>query len=304
MTLGMTGGDRATLVPAKNKSFVPWGHFTDVNTILSSGMFYPIFITGLTGNGKTTMVEQICAKLKRECYRVNITRQTDEDDLLGGFRLINGETKFCYGPVVEAMRSGGVLLLDEIDLGGPNLMCLQSVLEGKGIFLKKVGEWITPAEGFTVVATANTKGKGSDSGNYAHTGIMNEAMLDRFPITLEQPYASRTTEKKILEKAGCDDKDFGDHLTKWAEIVRKAFTEGAVDEIISTRRLVDIVKANNIFNNKEKAIAFCLARFDEDTKEAFMSLYGKVDEQFNEFDAEHASTAAHSEVADDQKVPY
>ncbi len=303
MTLGMTGGDRANFVPSMNNSFVPWGHFTDVNTILSSGMFYPIFITGLTGNGKTTMVEQICAKLKRECYRVNITRQTDEDDLLGGFRLINGETKFCYGPVVEAMRSGGVLLLDEIDLGGPNLMCLQSVLEGKGIFLKKVGEWITPAEGFTVVATANTKGKGSDSGNYAHTGIMNEAMLDRFPITLEQPYASRTTEKKILEKAGCDDKDFGDHLTKWAEIVRKAFTEGAVDEIISTRRLVDIVKANNIFNNKEKAIAFCLARFDEDTKEAFMSLYGKVDEQFNEFDAEHASSAA-SEVADDQKVPY
>ena len=303
MTLGMTGGDRATLVPAKNKSFVPWGHFTDVNTILSSGMFYPIFITGLTGNGKTTMVEQICAKLKRECYRVNITRQTDEDDLLGGFRLINGETKFCYGPVVEAMRSGGVLLLDEIDLGGPNLMCLQSVLEGKGIFLKKVGEWITPAEGFTVVATANTKGKGSDSGNYAHTGIMNEAMLDRFPITLEQPYASRATEKKILDKAGCGDADFADHLTKWAEIVRKAFAEGAVDEIISTRRLVDIVKANNIFTNKEKAIAFCLARFDEDTKEAFMSLYGKVDEQFNEFDAEHAASAA-NEIADDQKVPY
>ena len=292
-----------SLVPSRLSTYVPWGHFKDVESIIRSGSFYPTFITGLSGNGKTEMVTQVCAKLKRECYRVNITRQTDEDDLLGGFRLINGETKFCYGPVVEAMRSGGVLLLDEIDLGGPNLMCLQSVLEGKGIFLKKVGEWITPAEGFTVVATANTKGKGSDSGNYAHTGIMNEAMLDRFPITLEQPYASRTTEKKILEKAGCDDKDFGDHLTKWAEIVRKAFTEGAVGEIISTRRLVDIVKANNIFNNKEKAIAFCLARFDEDTKEAFMSLYGKVDEQFNEFDAEHASSAA-SEVADDQKVPY
>ena len=292
------------LIPVKDDTFVKFGSFNDLKKIISSRLFYPAFITGLSGNGKTFSVEQACAQLGRELIRVNITIETDEDDLIGGFRLVNGETVWHNGPVIEALERGAVLLLDEIDLASNKILCLQSILEGTGVFLKKIGRFIKPKAGFNVIATANTKGKGSDSGNYAHTGIMNEAMLDRFPITLEQPYASRTTEKKILEKAGCDDKDFGDHLTKWAEIVRKAFTEGAVDEIISTRRLVDIVKANNIFNNKEKAIAFCLARFDEDTKEAFMSLYGKVDEQFNEFDAEHASTAANSEVADDQKVPY
>ena len=277
LVMGMTGGDRDSLVPTKSVSYVPWGHCKSVEKIVRSKKFYPIFITGLSGNGKTLMVEQVCAKLKRECYRVNITRQTDEDDLLGGFRLINGNTVWMDGPVVSAMKSGGVLLLDEIDLGSANLMCLQPVLEGKGVFLKKIGQWVTPADGFTVFATANTKGKGSDDGRFVGTGIMNEAMLDRFPITLEQPYATKATEKKILVKAGCDDVDFADHLTKWAEIIRKSFYEGAVDEIISTRRLVDIVNANAIFGDKSKAIAMCLARFDDDTKEAFLNLYSKVD---------------------------
>ena len=277
MTMGMTGGERATLVPPRFDGYVAWGHFSDVEKIVRSRQFYPIYVTGLSGNGKTLMVEQVCAKLKRECYRVNITRQTDEDDLLGGFRLINGETKWCDGPVVSAMRNGGVLLLDEIDLGSANMMCLQPVLEGKGVFLKKIGEWVKPATGFTVFATANTKGKGSDDGRFVGTGIMNEAMLDRFPVTLEQPYPTKATEKKILVKAGCDDADFADHLTKWSEIIRKSFYEGAVDEIVSTRRLVDIVNAWTIFGDKTKAIAMCLARFDDDTKEAFLSLYGKVD---------------------------
>ena len=277
LVMGMTGGERASLVPDRFSGYVAWGHFSDVEKIVRSRQFYPIFVTGLSGNGKTLMVEQVCAKLGRECYRVNITRQTDEDDLLGGFRLINGETKWCDGPVVSAMRNGGVLLLDEIDLGSANMMCLQPVLEGKGVFLKKIGEWVKPATGFTVFATANTKGKGSDDGRFVGTGIMNEAMLDRFPVTMEQPYPTKATEKKILVKAGCDDADFADHLTKWSEIIRKSFYEGAVDEIVSTRRLVDIVNAWTIFGDKTKAIAMCLARFDDDTKEAFLSLYGKVD---------------------------
>ena len=295
-TLALTGGERTSLVPSKISTYVPWGHFGDVEQIIGSKMFYPIFITGLSGNGKTTMVDQVCAKLKRPCYRINITAQTDEDDLLGGFRLINGETVWQDGPVVAAMEdpNGGVLLLDEIDLGTAAIMCLQSVLEGKGVFLKKVNRWVTPQPGFTVVATANTKGKGDEQGRFAGTNIMNEAMLDRFPITLEQPYATRATEKKILTKAGCDDADFADHLTKWAEIIRKSFYEGAVDEIISTRRLVDIVDAWDIFGDKSKAIALCLARFDEDTKDAFLNLYTKVDADV-EVSEEVSATAADSQ---------
>jgi|TARA_R110002096_G_scaffold144361_2_gene301185 hypothetical protein len=292
LAMGMTGGERATLIPDRFNGYVAWGHFSDVEQIVRSKQFYPIFVTGLSGNGKTLMVEQCCAKLKRECYRVNITRQTDEDDLLGGFRLVNGNTVWQDGPVVCAMKNGGVLLLDEIDLGSANLMCLQPVLEGKGVFLKKINQWVKPATGFTVFATANTKGKGSDDGRFVGTGVMNEAMLDRFPITLEQPYATRATERKILTKAGCDDSDFADHLTKWAEIIRKSFYEGAVDEIISTRRLVDIVKAQGIFNDKTKAINFCLSRFDDDTKEAFLSLYSKVDADMNPNQAESTDAAS------------
>ena len=276
-TMGMTGGERDTLVPPAFDGYVAWGHFKDVEKIIRSNQFYPIFITGLSGNGKTLMVEQVCAKLKRECYRVNITRQTDEDDLLGGFRLINGNTVWVDGPVVSAMKNGGVLLLDVIDLGGPNLMCLQPVLEGKGVFLKKIGEWVTPAPGFTVFATANTKGKGSDDGRFVGTGVMNEAMLDRFPVTFEQPYPTKATESKILAKAGLGDEDFRKHLTAWSETIRKGFYAGATDEIISTRRLVDIANAYAIFGDKEKAINLCLARFDDETREGFLTTYEKID---------------------------
>jgi len=302
MTMGMTGGERATLVPNRFSGYVAWGHFSDVEKIVRSRQFYPIFVTGLSGNGKTLMVEQVCAKLKRENYRVNITRQTDEDDLLGGFRLINGETVWCDGPVVSAMKNGGVLLLDEIDLGSANMMCLQPVLEGKGVFLKKIGQWVTPAEGFQIFATANTKGKGSEDGRFVGTGIMNEAMLDRFPVTLEQPYPTRATERKILAKAGCDDTEFADHLTKWAEIIRKSFYEGAVDEIVSTRRLVDIVNAFAIFDSKEKAIAMCLARFDDDTREAFLNLYSKVDQDMELGMDESASDDA--SLSGDTECPF
>jgi len=276
MIMGMTGGERQNLVPSTFDGFVRWGHFKDVEKIIRSKMNYNIYITGLSGNGKTLMCEQVCAKLKRECYRVNITAETDEDDLLGGFRLINGNTVWQDGPVVAAMKNGGVLLLDEIDLGGRNLMCLQPVLEGKGVFLKKIMQWVTPAPGFTILATANTKGKGSDDGRFIGTGIMNEAMLDRFPVTFEQPYPTPATERKILVKAGAD-AEFAEHLTRWADIIRKSFYEGAVDEIISTRRLVDIINAEDIFGDKSKAITMCLARFDDDTRDGFMSLYTKVD---------------------------
>ena len=279
--MGMTGGERASLVPSRMSTYVPWGHFSSIEKILKANIFYPCFVTGLSGNGKTTMIEQVCAKLKRECFRVNITKQTDEDDLLGGFRLINGETVWSDGAVVKAMRNGGVLLLDEIDLASFNIMCLQPVLEGKGVYLKKINEWVTPAPGFTVFATANTKGKGSDDGRFIGTNVLNEAFLDRFPVTLEQEYAPRATEKKILAKAmsavGVDDNDFCDHLVKWAEIIRKSFAEGAIDEIISTRRLVDITKAYSIFGDKMTALNMAISRFDDDTKEGFLNLYTKVD---------------------------
>lgn len=279
--MGMTGGDRATLVPERMTTYVPWGHFGSVEKILKANIFYPVFVTGLSGNGKTTMIEQVCAKIKRDCFRVNITKQTDEDDLLGGFRLIDGNTVWQDGPVVKAMRAGGVLLLDEIDLASFNIMCLQPVLEGKGVYLKKINEWVKPAAGFTVFATANTKGKGSDDGRFIGTGVLNEAFLDRFPVTLEQEYAPRATEKKIVKKAmsavGIDDNDFAENLVKWAEIIRKSFAEGAIDEIISTRRLVDITKAYSIFDDKMTAINMAISRFDDDTKEGFLSLYSKVD---------------------------
>jgi len=241
-----------------------------------------VYVTGLSGNGKTTMVMQACANLNRECFRVNITSATDEDDLLGGFRLINGETVWQDGPVVNAMRRGAVLLLDEIDLGTHLMMCLQSVLEGKGIYLKKINEWVQPAAGFTIFATANTKGKGSDDGRFAGTNIMNEAMLDRFDWTLEQEYAPKSTEKKILLKKmksmGCEDKDFASRLTEWADMIRRAFNEGAIDEIITTRRLENVCKAFAIFSCRETAIDMALNRFDDDTKTAFRDFYAKLDD--------------------------
>ena len=280
--LGMTAGERTSLVPNRMKDYVSWGHSKTVEKIVDANMFAPIFITGMSGNGKTTMIEQACAKTKRECFRVNITSETDEDDLVGGFRLVEGETKFVYGPVVEAMQRGAVLLLDEIDLGSSKIMCLQPVLEGKGILIKKTGEWITPKQGFTIVATANTKGKGDNDGRFIGTNVLNEAFLDRFDWTMEQDYATRKTEKRILikkmEKFGHVDNDFAEHLTSWAEITRKAFTEGAIDEIITTRRLENICKAFSIFKDRATSIDLALARFDDETQQAFRNLYDKVDE--------------------------
>ena len=269
------------LVPAAFEGFVEWGHFSTLTKIVKSGLFYPVFITGLSGNGKTLMVEQIHAKFKKELIRVNITIETDEDDLLGGFRLVNGETKFVPGPVIEAMERGCTLLLDECDLGSNKLLALQPVLEGKGVYLKKVNKWIKPKDGFNVIATANTKGKGSEDGRFIGTNILNEAFLERFAITIEQPYPTAAIEKKIvvgaMTKYGSVDEEFATNLVTWSEVIRKTFFDGGVDEVISTRRLDHIVKAFAIFGDKMKSIELCVARFDDDTKASFMDLYTKID---------------------------
>jgi hypothetical protein len=264
------------LVPDKDDKFVPFGNFTLLKRIIKSGIFYPSFITGLSGNGKTFGVEQACAQLNRELVRVNITVETDEDDLVGGFRLVNGDTVWHNGPVIEALERGAILLLDEIDLASNKILCLQSILEGKGVYLKKIGRVVKPAAGFNVIATANTKGKGSEDGRFIGTNVLNEAFLERFALTFEQEYPSSATETNILKKLCSDDK-FCARLADWADIIRKTFYDGGIDEIISTRRLVHIIQAYKIFGDKVKAIQLCLNRFDDETKQAFLDLYDKVD---------------------------
>ena len=272
------------IVPTKDPVFVPWGYFKDIKSIVTSKQFYPIFITGLSGNGKTMNVSQACAQSQRECIRVNITIETDEDDLLGGYRLQDGQTVWQNGPVIEAMERGAILLLDEIDLASNKIMCLQPILEGNGVFLKKINKFVKPAPGFNVIATANTKGQGSMDGKFIGTNILNEAFLERFPITVEQAYPTNKIEGKILLNVMSEkgltkdaDKKFADNLITWADIIRKTFYEGGVDEIISTRRLVHIVDAYAIFKDKMKSIQMCTNRFDTDTKTSFIDLYTKID---------------------------
>ena len=267
--------DSDVSIPTKYPDYVPFGFFKDLNNIIKSQQFYPVFITGLSGNGKTLMVEQVCAELKRECIRVNVSIETDETDLLGGPTLINGNVVNRDGPVIIAMKRGAILLIDEVDRGSNKLMCLQGILEGKPYFNKKSGELVHPKNGFNVVATANTKGKGSEEGRYL-SQILDDAFLERFPITVEQEYPDAKTEKKILTPLIAD-AEFVENLCQWADVVRKSFEQGAVDEIISTRRLVHIAQAFNIFGDKMKAIELCVSRFDTETKTAFLDLYSKVD---------------------------
>ena len=286
-----------SLVPTKDETFVPFGGFKDLKKVIQSHQFYPVFITGMSGNGKTFGVEQACAQLGRDVIRVNITIETDEDDLIGGFRLVDGNTVWHNGPVIEAMERGALLLLDEIDLASNKILCLQSILEGNGVFLKKIGVHIQPTPGFSVIATANTKGKGSDDGRFIGTNVLNEAFLERFPITFEQHYPTPAVERQILTNvaerlnipATGDHIDFYKHLVDWADIVRKTFNDGGIDEIISTRRLVHIVRAYSIFGDKMKAIELCLNRFDDDTKLSFMQLYTKLDENVD-FEEESIAT--------------
>ena len=272
------------LIPDKDDTFVKFGNFNDIKKIIQSRIFYPAFITGLSGNGKTLSVEQSCSQLKRELIRVNITVETDEDDLIGGFRLVNGETAWHNGPVIEALERGAILLLDEIDLASNKILCLQSVLEGKGVFLKKIGRFVKPAAGFNVIATANTKGKGSEDGRFIGTNVLNEAFLERFPVTFEQSYPAPVTEQRILEGValdlGVEDREFCKRLVDWGDVIRKTFYDGGIEEIISTRRLVHIIRAYSIFQDKAKAIQVCVNRFDDETKQAFLELYDKIDVDF------------------------
>jgi len=293
------------LVPLRDDTYVPFGFYRDLEQIVKSKAFYPLFITGLTGNGKTTMVEQVCAKLKRECIRVNISIETDEDDLVGGNTLVDGNVMFREGPVITAMRRGAVLLIDEIDRGSNKLMCMQGILEGKPFFIKKTGEVIYPTAGFNIIATANTKGRGTDDGKYIAAQILDEAFLERFPITVEQEYPSTTIERKIIinnmKMLECTDEDFADKLVAWAEIIRKTYTEGAIDELISTRRLVHIVKAFSVFNDRQKAIELCINRFDADTKTAFTDLYSKIDYKDEPTDNTNVSVP---EPRVDEEIPF
>ncbi len=280
------------LIPNKDETFVPFGFYKDLKKVLQGNLFYPIFISGLSGNGKTTMVEQVCANLKREAIRVNISIETDEDDLIGGNTLVDGNVVYREGPVLTAMKRGAILILDEIDRGSNKMMCLQAILEGKPYFNKKTGETVAPAPGFNIVATANTKGRGSDDGKFISANILDEAFLERFAITVEQEYPTMATEKKIvvkkMTKANIEDDEFATHLVTWSDVIRKTYYDGAIDELISTRRLEHIVNAFAVFGDKQKAVQLCVNRFDEDTKEAFIDLYSKVDPtvQLNEENVE------------------
>ena len=282
------------VVPAKDTDFVNFGNYADIKNIVKSKKFYPVFITGLSGNGKTLAVTQACAEAKREMIRCNITIETDEDDLLGGYRLKDGQTVWQNGPVIEAMERGAVLLLDEIDLASNKIMCLQPILEGSGVYVKKINRFVKPKNGFNVIATANTKGQGSDDGKFIGTNVLNEAFLERFPVTFEQQYPSAKIEEKIvaqkLSSAGKKDDKFAHNLVTWADVIRRTYNDGGVDEIISTRRLVHIAEAYGIFKNKMKAIQVCTNRFNDDTKTSFTDLYTKVD-----------SGASVEQILDDKK---
>ena len=281
-------------VPAKDATFVKWGYFSDVKKVIDSRMFFPMYVAGLSGNGKTMMIEQACAMSKREYVRVQITPETDEDDLIGGFRLLDGETVFAKGPVIKAMEAGAILLIDEIDRGSNKLMCLQGVLEGKPVLIKKTGEVIQPAPGFNVIATANTKGQGDENGRFIAATIIDEAFLERFNVTLEQPYPTVAVEKKIvanhMAKFGANDTVFAEKLVDWGQAIRKTFEDGGVDDIISTRRLCHIVQTFSIFNDRKKAIELCVNRFDPDTRAAFVDLYEKLDVEVGGDAAANTST--------------
>jgi len=290
-------------VPNKDKMYVSWGFFRDVKQIIESNAFYPLFIAGLSGNGKTMMVEQACADTKRKYVRVNITEETDEDDLIGGFRVVNGETVWCDGPIPQAMKQGAICLIDEIDRGSNKLMCLQAVLEGKPLYIKKTGAVIQPAFGFNIIATANTKGRGSDDGRFTGARILDEAFLERFVATMDQPYPTTAVEKKIvlnaMEAYGNLDGEFADNLVTWAEIIRKTYEDGGVDDLISTRRLVHIARTYGIFGDRKRSIELCISRFDEDTRVAFLDLYTKVDSK-----AITPQPEVSVQTEDSQKVPF
>ena len=292
-------------VPEKNKNYVKFGHYADLKRVIDSNMFYPVFITGQSGNGKTAMVEQICAELKREMYRVNFTPLTDESDLLGDKTLVDGNVIFEEGVVITAMKRGALLLLDEIDYAtAQGFTVLQSVLEGKPFLNKKTGEMVHPVPGFNVVATANTKGKGSDDGRFVGTQFLNEAFLERFSITMEQEYPTKKVESNILfgefkETMNDPQTEFVGYLTDWAETIRKTFDDGGANETMSTRRLLHIARAYVMFKDRLKAIKLCVARFDTDTRDSWLDLYTKIDPTTSKKKSDASATEAKVETAED-----
>jgi len=278
-----------TLIPAKDPNYVPFGNYSDLEMIIKAGLFYPSYISGPTGNGKSTMIEQICAKFGKPLIRVNLNMMSDEEQLIGAKTLINGNVEIVEGPVLIALRNGYTLLLDEVDAGSANtLLCLQPILEGKPYYFKLKNEVIVPAAGFNIIATANTKGKGSDDGRYIGTNVLNEAFLERFAVTFEQEYPNASVEMKIVKNLmkhyNCEDQDFADTLIKWADAIRRTFEDGGVDETITTRRMTPIVRAFSIFKKKEKAIELCCNRFDPQTKAAFMDVFDKISNPAPEVD--------------------
>ena len=296
-------------IPSVDPTFVAWGEHASIKKVIQSRMFFPVYISGLSGNGKTMMVEQACAKLKREYIRVQISPETDEDDLIGGFRLINGETVFHKGPVVKAMERGCILLIDEIDRGSNKIMCLQGVLEGKPILIKKIGEVVAPAPGFNIIATANTKGRGSDDGRYSAASIIDDAFMERFIATIDQPYPNFKTEhnivKKHLDALDIKDDEFVDKLVGWSAVIRKTYEAEGVDELISTRRLCHIVKAYSVFNDRLTAINMCISRFENETREAFLDLYTKIDGNAIQLNEDGAIVQpAVAEVVPDEGIPF
>jgi len=292
-----------SLVPKIDGNYVPFGNYKDLERIVASKQFYPTYISGPTGNGKSTSIEQICAKLQRPLIRVNLNKMTDEDQLIGSKTLVDGNVEIVEGPVMIAMRLGIPLLLDEIDAGGANtLLCLQPILEGKPFYFKLKNEMVYPAVGFNMFATANTKGKGSDDGRYIGTNVLNEAFLERFAVTFNQEYPDAKVEIKIVQNLmksfGVLDEEFASNLVKWAEAIRRTFDAGGVDETITTRRLVHIVRAFSIFKNQKKAIELCTNRFDDATRLAFVDLFDKVSagEMIVEEQAEVAPQVVDTEV--------
>lgn len=274
-------------VPKVQDNFVPFGYYEDLKQILATKQFFPLYLYGLSGVGKTKFVIQACAELDYPLVRVNLTDNTTEDHLIGGFRLINGETVFYKGPVIQAMEAGAVLLLDEGDQAPPTVnMCLQAILEGDGYLIKQTGEKVKPKPGFTIILAANTKGKGDETGIFIGAQIQNEANLDRYLITFEHEYPPEKIERKIIlnefKLNGLDPKD-GFHeqlvavLVKWANNIRKGTTNGVNMETMSTRRLVHFAKTFSIFKHKTKTLKLVLSRFDVETKNSWNDLFSKVD---------------------------
>ena len=277
-----TSTDISGSIPTLKKHYVQWGNYKDVERLLASNKFFALYLTGDSGTGKDIMIEQACAKLGRAMIRVQITRETKEDQLVGSKSLVNGNIVYEDGPIVWAAENGACINLSEISAGDANeLLCLQHVLEGDAFFVKSANKWVTPKAGFCVIATDNTKGMGSDSGKFVGTNILNSAFLERFKMTMEQQYPPVKIEREILAKEMLRHKSevdtkFIEELSDWVAVIRKTYMDEGIDEQITTRRACHIVDVHCNFFPVDKAIQLCTARFDDTTQAAFLTLWEKM----------------------------